>query len=351
MADIFVCYRRKDSAGHAGRLVRDLGVKFPASRIFHDMDSLGPGDRFHEKIAEALNSSEVFLAVMGPHWRSSIHRLSEPGDFVRIEIETALERDIAIVPVLVGNAPVPTRDELPEGIADLVDLQVHEISDNRWDYDVEQLADKLAELPGLSSVRRRARRFFAGLSRWQYVPFMLVALVVLLAMLTRLTTGGELEGLPAELDTFDVDLRQLDAPEADRNCIKPLDCGTLTLAGTRLSEDIRLEGSEVYVDRAQQQLHVVLSVSWTLREGDSNFFHRGYKGKMYYVARYSRAVNSDRVRVVDFTLRDDSMAPFNGFFAFTFGWVDTGSIRDADETLTNVISARLNEAAATQSLP
>ena len=351
MADIFVCYRRKDSAGHAGRLVRDLGVKFPASKIFHDMDSLGAGDRFHEKIDEALNSSEAFLAVMGPHWRSSIHRLSEPDDFVRVEIETALERDIKVVPVLVGNAPVPTRDELPESIADLADLQVHEISDNRWDYDVETLADQLAELPGLGSVRRRVRRIFARLSGWQYVPVGILALVVALVTLTRVTTGGELDELPSGLPPLEVDLMQLDAPDADRNCIKPLDCGTLTLAGTRLSEDIRLESADVLVDAQQQQLHVVLSVSWTLRQGDTNIFHRGYKGKMYYVARYARAVNSDRVRVVELTLQEDTMAPFNGFFAFTFGWLDTGSIRDSDETLTNVISQRINEAPDTQSLP
>ncbi len=200
-------------------------------------------------------------------------------------------------------------------------------------------------------MRRRVKRFFAGLSRWQYVPVVLFTVIAALALLTRVTTGGELHGLPSGVTPVRVDLTQVDAPEADRNCIKPLDCGTLTLAGTRLSEDIRLEGSDVFVDPTQQQLHIVLSVSWTLREGDTNIFHRGYRGRMYYVARYSRALNSDRVSVFDFALRDHSMAPYNGFFAFTFGWLDTGSIRNADETLINVISQRINVALADETLP
>ncbi len=351
MADIFVCYRRKDTAGHAGRLVRDLAHQFPASKIFHDMDSLGPGDRFHRKIDEALNSSEVFLAVVGPHWRSSIERLGNPDDFVRVEIETALDRDILVIPVLVGNAEVPTRDELPEGIAALADLQAHEISDNRWDYDVQTLADRLGELPGLGSVGRRIKRSLARMSGWLYVPILLLAIIMALVTITRLSTGGELDGPPSGLPPFGISLMQDDAPEVDLHCIKPLDCGTLTLAGRRLSEDIRLTSDEVFVDVENKQLHIVLGVWWTLREGDTNLVHRGYRGSMYYVARYSRELNSDRVRVVELNLHDDSLAPYNGFLAFTLGWYDIGSITDGDGNLTSVISSRINGSPEIQALP
>ena len=117
MADIFVCYRRKDSAGHAGRLVQDLHREFPRSKIFHDMDSLHAGVPFRNAIDEALNSSSAFLAVIGPHWQRSIRRLDDPKDLVRIEIETALGRDILVTPVLVGGATLPKENELPEALA------------------------------------------------------------------------------------------------------------------------------------------------------------------------------------------------------------------------------------------
>jgi hypothetical protein len=53
-SNIFICYRRDDTAGHAGRLFDRLGTRFGADRIFIDVDKIGPGVDFIRKIEEAV---------------------------------------------------------------------------------------------------------------------------------------------------------------------------------------------------------------------------------------------------------------------------------------------------------
>ncbi len=350
MADIFVCYRRKDSAGHAGRLVQDLSERFPGSKIFHDMESLHAGVPFRTAIGSALGSSRVLLAVVGPHWRNSIHRLQEPEDYVRIEIETGLHSGILVIPVLVGGAAVPTREELPPAIAGLAERQVHEITDSRWDYDVQMLADDIIDRAGLGGFRGRVRRLLARVSLWRFAPLLLLAIILLLAAVTRLSTGGDFVGPPQGLPLLGVSLMQEDAPEQDRNCIKPLDCGSQIASGKKLSEDVRLRNADIFVDVERRELHFVMDVSWILREGKTNLVHRGYVGTMYYVASYSRDVAGDSVRVSGLNYRGDSLAPYNGLIAYTLGWYEVRTIRDRDNILTGVITRRINEAPEIQVL-
>ncbi|MBE0689261.1 MAG: hypothetical protein IH587_03960, partial [Anaerolineae bacterium] len=66
----------------------------------------------------------IVLAVIGQDWldikdQDGQRRLDDPADFVRIEIETALQRDVPVVPLLVRDARLPKEGELPGAIADL----------------------------------------------------------------------------------------------------------------------------------------------------------------------------------------------------------------------------------------
>jgi hypothetical protein len=88
MTDIFISYRRTDTAGHARALQRDLCMRFPADRIFFDLESIKSGEKFNERIGDAVTESRVLLALIGPGWRdarddSGNCRLEDPQDVVR----------------------------------------------------------------------------------------------------------------------------------------------------------------------------------------------------------------------------------------------------------------------------
>ena len=106
---IFVSYRRDDAAGHAGRLCDDLADRFGAAEVFHDIDSIAPGEDFVSSIQRAISSADVVLAVIGPDWAmvsdsQGQPRLSDPADVVRMEIATALRTGKPVIPVLAGGA-------------------------------------------------------------------------------------------------------------------------------------------------------------------------------------------------------------------------------------------------------
>ena len=86
----------------------------------------------------------MFIAVIGPDWATvsdseGKRRLDNPDDFVRLEIATALERDIRVIPVLVENARMPQPSDLPENLKPLVRRNAIEISHTRFDPDAERL--------------------------------------------------------------------------------------------------------------------------------------------------------------------------------------------------------------------
>ena len=92
-------------------------------RIFKDANSIRPGDDFVEKINAAVGACVVLLAVIGKRWltvtgEDGRRRLDDPGDFVRLEIETALTRRVRVIPVLVDGAQMPRAAELPSSLGE-----------------------------------------------------------------------------------------------------------------------------------------------------------------------------------------------------------------------------------------
>lgn len=149
-ANIFINYRREDTAGHAGRLFDALSKPF-AGRLFMDVDTLDPGVDFVEAIEQAVGSCEALIVVIGREWltiadKAGRPRLQDAGDFVRLEIESALARRIRVIPVLVQDAPMPRAEELPPSLARLARRNAIELSDARWSYDVERLARAIREI-------------------------------------------------------------------------------------------------------------------------------------------------------------------------------------------------------------
>jgi len=146
--NLFLSYRREDSAGHAGRLADHLLDRFGQGSVFMDVESIEAGADFTAAIELAISGSEAVLVVIGPGWleartASGVRRLHDADDYVRCEIETALSAEVRVVPVLVGGAPMPAESELPPSIAPLASRNAIELQDRRWREDVDALADAL----------------------------------------------------------------------------------------------------------------------------------------------------------------------------------------------------------------
>ena len=145
---IFVSYRRDDSSGHAGRLADRLVEHFGRNRIFVDIDTIEPGEDFVTVIENAVGSCEILIAVIGQKWLSATGsgRLDNPNNFVRLEIGTALRRNIRVIPVLVQRATMPKPQDLPEDLVQLARRNAIELSDLRWQTDVDQLISVLEKV-------------------------------------------------------------------------------------------------------------------------------------------------------------------------------------------------------------
>ncbi len=123
---IFIGYRRDDTADVAGRVYDALAARFGRGSIFKDVDNLRPGADFGAYIRTILPRCRVVLVLIGPNWLDSRdeagrRRLDDPNDWVRIEIETALDNDnLDVVPVLVNGARMPRADELPTSLQRLL---------------------------------------------------------------------------------------------------------------------------------------------------------------------------------------------------------------------------------------
>jgi hypothetical protein len=141
---IFISYRREETAYPAGWLFDRLADRFGGAQVFKDVDSIQLGDDFVEVITRAVGSCDVLLALIGDEWLTITdahgrRRLDDPDDFVRLEIEAALTRNVRVIPILVDGARMPRADELPDSLARLVRRQALELSPARFDFDTGRL--------------------------------------------------------------------------------------------------------------------------------------------------------------------------------------------------------------------
>ncbi|MHB8529291.1 MAG: TIR domain-containing protein [Caulobacteraceae bacterium] len=142
---IFISYRRNDTSGFAGRLFDRLSKCFSPDQVFIDVQSIEPGANFADVLSRRVGDCKVLLALIGPRWHAadSHARLTDPKDYVRIEIEAALGGDVRVIPLLIDGARMPDAEALPASLQGLTERQAVEISHNRFDQDAEALVQTL----------------------------------------------------------------------------------------------------------------------------------------------------------------------------------------------------------------
>jgi hypothetical protein len=146
---VFISYRREESSFAARAIYDRVAQRLGRENVFLDVDNIDLGVDWLEVLSERVGACEALIAVIGRNWTSSADRDSrrgvhDPDDFVRIEIEAALERRVRVIPVLVDGARMPRADDLPESLKGLARRQNIEISHIRFDADVEKLIRSLA---------------------------------------------------------------------------------------------------------------------------------------------------------------------------------------------------------------
>jgi hypothetical protein len=151
---IFISYRRSDSNDVTGRIYDRLVEHFGRNVVFKDVDSIPFGVDFRNHLREGVGCCQIVVAVIGATWLSvsdaeGKRRLDHPDDWVRAEIETALGRNIPVVPLLVGGSRLPNVDELP---GDLKNLAYRNAAQARPDPDfhgdMNRLIKRLEEIVG-----------------------------------------------------------------------------------------------------------------------------------------------------------------------------------------------------------
>ncbi len=197
MSGIFISYRRTDASGYAGALYQALTRRFGKKHVFMDIDTLQPGLDFGHALDEAVSTCDVLIALIGPGWSNAVdgngrRRLDDPEDFVRIEIATALDRDgIRVIPVLVGNASMPRAEMLPDDLKSLSRRHNFELSDERWEYDVQRLITRLEPL--ITAQQRLSRK-------WLAATVMLVSIVIVGVYFMRFRSDDNLHSTPLSVN-------------------------------------------------------------------------------------------------------------------------------------------------------
>ncbi|MES9851216.1 MAG: TIR domain-containing protein [Candidatus Thiodiazotropha sp. L084R] len=121
---VFISYRRDDSREITGRICDRLNSEFGKQTIFRDVDSIPAGVDFRKHINKTIDQCSMLVAIIGDKWldaknRKGERRLDLPNDHLRVEIETALKKEVPVIPVLVKNGVMPDEEELPEGLKSL----------------------------------------------------------------------------------------------------------------------------------------------------------------------------------------------------------------------------------------
>ncbi len=153
---IFLSYRRTDTISETGRIYDRLVTAFGREHVFKDVDNIPLGVDFAEYIDQEVSRCRVLLVVMGKTWITTTEadgtrRLDNPDDFVRIEIESALKRNIPVVPLLLEGVIMPKRFQLPEPLQPFARRNGTVIGyDPRFHDDMDRLIRKLQ--PALNPV-------------------------------------------------------------------------------------------------------------------------------------------------------------------------------------------------------
>lgn len=145
---VFISYRRQDTKDLADRLRDSLRLRHRMPSVFRDEESIAAGEDFERRIGMDISQSTIVFALIGPAWEfverseGAGPRFRDDDDWVKYEIESARQKGVPVIPVLVNRDLSPTIQEPPEWLIVLLKHQASKLRTATPDYDrdVAQLA-------------------------------------------------------------------------------------------------------------------------------------------------------------------------------------------------------------------
>jgi hypothetical protein len=178
---VFISYRRADSQVTAGRMAQFLDGIPAVEQVFLDVDDIGVGENFEQKIQDTLSKVSHVFVLIGPQWQgpagaSGRARIHEADDMVRQETRMALRSQSKLVPILVDEARMPRAGDLPDDVQGLPKINAFSLRTAHFEEDMDDLLDVLLG-------QREGRG-----SRWRKAP--LTPIGIALRVLAGVLLGG-----------------------------------------------------------------------------------------------------------------------------------------------------------------
>ena len=113
--DVFISYRRETGGSDARLLQQALENAKRGYKVFFDYTSIRDG-KFNDEIFDAIDFASVFILMVT---RGVFDRCAEDGDWVRIELERAIDRGKKIVPVAPSDQTWCMPGNLPDKLEEI----------------------------------------------------------------------------------------------------------------------------------------------------------------------------------------------------------------------------------------
>jgi hypothetical protein len=147
--EIFISYRRADSAEFTERIYQKLITAFGEQGVFRDVNNILAGRDFHSALRSITKNCNVMLVIIGTEWTRVLReRSANAEDWTRFEVEAGLNRkDILVIPVFANSATMPSRKDLPDSLQDLPKRNGVRVSDgDSFERDVENLIKTINDI-------------------------------------------------------------------------------------------------------------------------------------------------------------------------------------------------------------
>ncbi len=154
---IFISYRRVDLTQDQVNVIHEgLEGVFGNNSVFLDTSDIHGGAKWKEVLNQAGSNARICLILIGKNWlekdKNGSPRILAEGDWVRKEIEYAIEKKLTIIPTLVNGGQLPAKEDLPLSLHSIHDSQTMKLEMDQWATYREKFYKDIRFILGLDKV-------------------------------------------------------------------------------------------------------------------------------------------------------------------------------------------------------